>query len=648
MTVAGLTRTTETPAPPSTAGDDRHGAVHGRAIAWSFVAVVFVECLYALWTASRGYFWLDDFIDLQTMRQLGFGRRLFEQPVFGHFIPGFTFVDYLVSLVVPYQWWMIVSIEVFLFGLSLFLLYRLLTTLFGPSWLIVPLIALAGASFSLVPSFVWWATALEYLVALPATLFAVICHVRYLRTGRVRYAVLGGVSIAVGLAFYDGLFVSVLFIALMTVLIWPVGPGLRGAARTFALHWRAWVCYGIPVALDFGWRLAHPALYLTSSSATTGQALDFIALSWTQTFIPLTFGVDGWLLPTHAERVLAGFLGQALLVAFVVGTIVRRSSAWRAWFLLGATFLITAVLVGFTRAGTYGPGDANEVKYVTLDVFFLMIAVGFALLPVRPLTSGTPAATDGTEADSIGSRGRSSAWRRFATTRPASFRALVVLTVVAVVLVYGMALLFDQDRDAESAGSHASHRFFANFATSWSAVAPATGRAFLWDTEINPIVVTHAFFPYDTASLTVGRLHPEIKFDEWGGTGYLLRSDGSIVRATAVTQATGMLPSPQSACADPVNRAGHIVVRLDHGLTSPQRWFGLVSYQSSTGAVATQSGGSTVVFQKGSGTLITAFPPDPMTSVSWSVQPHSSVCITRFTVVLPEPEGADATLTNRT
>jgi hypothetical protein len=175
MAVAGLNSTNKGPVSPSVAGDDR--PVRTRPFAWSVVAVIFVECLYALWTASRGYFWQDDFIDLQALRQLGFGGRLLEQPVFGHFIPGFTFVDYLVSLIVPYQWWLIVLIEVFLFGLSLFLLHHLLTTLFGSTWLGVALVAVAGASFSLVPSLVWWATGLEYLVAIPATLLACIFYI---------------------------------------------------------------------------------------------------------------------------------------------------------------------------------------------------------------------------------------------------------------------------------------------------------------------------------------------------------------------------------------------------------------------------------------------------------------------------------------
>lgn len=586
-----------------------------------------VECLYALWTASRGYFWQDDFIDLQAFRQFGLGRHLFEAPVFGHFIPGFTFVDYLISLIVPYPWWLIVLIDVILFGLSLFLLDRLLVTLFGSSWLCVALVAVAGASFSLVPSLVWWATALEYLVAIPAALLALIFHIRYLRTGRVREAALGAVAIAVGFAFYDGFFVPVLFLVLMTVLFFPVGPGLQGVARTLAVHKRAWAWYGIPVALELGWRFAHPGVYITGGSATVGQTLGFIELSWTQTLIPLTFGVDAWLLSTHVERVLAGVLGQIIFVAFVVGTLLRRGSAWRAWVLLGSTFLVGATLVGVTRAGRYGPGDASDVKYFAFDAFFLVIAVGFALLPVRRSGEGLPAVTAPAEPASSRSPvpGRSA--------RPAWFPALVVLTTLAVVLAYGMILVFDQNRDSESTGSHASHRFFTTFSTSWAAQTSATSRAFLWDTEINPRVVTPTFFPDDTASVTVGRLHPEIRFDQWGGTGYLLRSDGSVVRATALTKARGLVSKP--ACAEPSQQGGRIVVPLDHRLDRSRPWFGLVSYQSATRASATQSDGVTTVFQKGNGTLIAAFRPAPLGSVVWSVPPSARVCITGLKIVVP-------------
>ena len=593
-----------------------------RSLAWSVFTVIFVECLYALWTASRGYFLQDDFLDLQRVQQTGFDGRLFEHPVFGHFIPGFNFIDYLLSLIVPYQWWLIVLIDVLLFALSLILLDRLLTSLFGPSWLGMVLVAVAGASFSLVPSFVWWSTALEYLVAIPATLLTCLCHVRYLRSGQLRYAVFGVISIAVGFAFYDGLIVSVLFIALMTVLFWPAGPGVRGAFETLAVHSRAWACYAVLVVLELGWRLYHPG-YVKPGSAAIGQTLAFIGLSWTQTLVPLVFGVDAWLLPVHAERVIAGLLGQVIFIVFFIFTLARKWSAWRAWVLFGCTFFLGAALVGVTRVGAYGPGDAGDVKYVALDAFFLVIAVGFALLPVRStvqVESASPRRT-----------------RR--TARSAWFPVLVGLAVLAVVLAYGTALVFDQKRDHESVGSHDSRQFFATFATSWATRTSPTNSPFLWDTEVNPAIVTRTWYRYDTASVTIGRIYPQIQIDKWGGTGFLLRADGSVVRATAVTQANGLI-SEQTGCADPDRPARRIVIKLDHRLTAANDRFGLVSYRSATGAVATQANGATIVIPKGRGSLLIAFDPGPLETVPLSLRPRSSMCVTGLKIVSPEPAGA--------
>lgn len=618
MAVIGRDATRKDAADAAIAGDDR--SARSRAFVWSVVLVVVLECLYAVWTASRGYFLQDDFLDLQIARHVGFDGRLFEQPVFGHFVPGFNVVDYLLALVVPYPWWLIVLIDVVLFGLSLILLDRLLSTLFGRSWLGVALVAVAGASFSLVPSFVWWSTALEYLVAVPATLLACLLHVRYLQTGQLRYATLAAVSVAVGFAFYDGLFVSVLFIVLMTLLFWPAGPGLRGTVETLAVHSRAWVCYAIPVGLELAWRLSHPNLYVSAGSAAMGQTLDFIGLSWTQTVVPLTFGVDAWLFPTHVERALAGLLGQVVVIAFFVFTLLRRRSAWRAWVLFGVTFFVGAAIVGATRAGTYGPGDASDVKYVALDAFFLVIAVGFALLPVRT--------TDQAEVRK--------SQRIPRTARPIWFAPLIVLALVVAVLAYGSVLVFDQNRDHESVTSHESREYFATFATSWAARASITQNAFLWDTEIDPAVITRAFFPYDTASMTVGRLYPQVHFDRRDGTGYLLRADGSVVRAKAVPQALG-LTNGHTECTRPGDPTRRIVVTLDHRLTGPKEWFGLISYQSATGAVGVQSDGQIVPFPRGSGTLVTMFRPGPMKSAEWTMLSSGSVCITGFKVVLPEP-----------
>ena len=231
-----------------------------RSISWAIGLTILIESLYVLWTASRGFFYQDDFVDFAEARRLGFDGRLLEQPVFGHFIPGYNLVNYVFSSFTPYHWPIVEVADVLIFATSLALLYVVMKLLFGLRWQIVPLIALAGASFSMVPSIDWFASGLQ-LVSITATLLLLICHIRFVTTGLVRFAILGAVSLAIALAFYDGALVSVVFIVLMTVLIWPVAPGISGTAGSLFEYWQAWICYGAVVALDLGWRFTHSILF---------------------------------------------------------------------------------------------------------------------------------------------------------------------------------------------------------------------------------------------------------------------------------------------------------------------------------------------------------------------------------------------------
>jgi hypothetical protein len=588
--------------------------------------VIVLESLYVLWIAARGYFYQDDFVDLGLIKQLGFDGRMLEQPVYGHFVPGYNVVNYLIASVVPYRWPFVEAADVGLFALSLFLLYRLLTTLFGSNWLAVALVALAGASFSLVPSVIWWASGLQQLVAIPAILTAVLCQVHYLSSGRVRLAVLAGLSFAVGLAFYDGTLGAALFIVLMTLLFWPVRPGLAGVPRAVVAYWPAWLCFGVPIGLDLWWRFSHYVLYATPPLPHALQAAQFVSLSWTQTFVPLLAGLYAWALPQHAVRAAVGIVGQVLVILFVIWTVRRRRIAGRAWVMFAATFVFMSSLVGLTRVSLLGPGDAADVRYVGLNVFFFMISVGFVLLPLKAKVASGAGKTEAVTVPSgrhVHARRRGPAWKVAACT-----------VLCAVVVGYGALLNWDTHGDVAVQLDFGSRNYFSRFAATWPPVAST--HAFLWDTEVSPAVMLTGFYPYNTATYTIGRLHPSVPIDDWGGQGYMLQPDGSVVRASAVTQATGIVP-PSGSCVHTGGRSGAVGAALDHPLKAAKRWFGVVLYRSTTGAVVDQTGNPSVHFPRGSGTLLTKFFPMPLTSVVWIVPPHTQLCVTGVKIVLPQP-----------
>ena len=541
--VYGLCRATRKRAKGPRAGtvvsSNGSSAVNGSRtglLSGTVAGVIVVESLYVLWSASRGFFFQDDFVDLALVKQLGFNGRMLEQPIFGHFIPGYNAVNYLVVSRTPYQWPMIEAADVLLFALSLFLLHRLLMTLFGPTWIGVVLVALAGASFSFIPSIIWWASGLEQLVAIPAVLLAILCHVRYLSSGRLRHALYGSLALAIGLAFYDGTLVGALFIVLMTVLFWPMRPGLRGILRTLFAHWRAWLCYAVPIALDLGWRFTHNSLYATPPLPSPGQALQFISLSWTQTFVPLMFGLDAWSLPSHLERFMAGAIGQVALVVFVVWTIHRRSTAGRAWVLFGVTFVATTCLVGLTRVSLFGPGDASDVRYVTLGVYLFVISFGLALLPLRNRSVASASVAEPVGAsEPTSSPGHAEPARRRLTTW-----IIVVPALCAVLVGYGALLVFDQSRDFVVQDDHAARQFLGIrrvlASSRLDASLPVGHRS-------GPCGGLTGLLPIRHRGVHGREAPPGGALRCLGAAGLrCLRSDGSVVRALPTTRATGVLP----------------------------------------------------------------------------------------------------------
>jgi hypothetical protein len=277
------------------------------------------------------------------------------------------------------------------------------------------------------------------------------------------------------------------------------------------------------------------------------------------------------------------------------------------------------------------------VRYVTIDVFFFVIAAALALRPARTRAyrAEPPSVTD----LALSGRGAAPRHVRPLRRRPVALSLLIGLLCVALGL-YGSALHFDQQRYQLVVGSHSMRQFFQNFSTSWDEVESTADHPYLWDSEIDARVILPSFFPFDTASLTVGKLHTGIPFDQWWGSGYLVQPDGTVAPAVAVTKATGVLPPSGKACVTMGAATGSINIPLDHPLQSGVRWFGILSYTSTTTVTAAETSGSLVRIRSGSGTVITEYSPVPLSSVELTLPAPSDVCITGFRIVVPVASGA--------
>ena len=171
--------------------------------------------------------------------------------------------------------------------------------------------------------------------------------------------------------------------------------------------------------------------------------------------MPLTFGIDTWLLPSHGDRILAGVLGQVVVIGVIVWTIRRRRDAARAWVLFGLMFVTLATLVGLTRVSSFGPGDAGDVRYVTLDAFFLPIVLAFALRPPRALASSS-ALVAVTSSRIVGHPENDPPRHRNVRQKSRAGWAIGAVVLCIVTALYGIALVYDLNRDTTVQGDFAS------------------------------------------------------------------------------------------------------------------------------------------------------------------------------------------------
>jgi hypothetical protein len=487
----------------------------------------------------------------------------------------------------------------------------------------VGIVAFGATWFALLPSLAWWASGLEQVVAIPAILLVLIAQVCWLESRRWYWLVIAFLAMAVAVAFYDGALVAALFVAASIFLFWPTGPRLSGALRGLLAAWPFLVVVAVPTVADLAWRFSHPTLYTSPVAPTLGVLARFLQLSWTHTMVPLVGGLDAWLVGSRGLRGAAIIGGQLVVVAVLVGSLVWRRRAWRAWVVFGVCFLANALLVGISRAGLFGADVASDVRYVALDGIYLAVAVAL-------FASGRPRAVLDQQA------AQHQPLHSVASSRPRStlVRGLLAAVAVAAGVAYLGALTFDRRHQFVIQGAQGSRAEFGSLAASWARLHAADPSAFVWDTQISQDFVSSIFFPYNTAAWTLGKVTSGVVLDQTSGRGYVMGVDGRLHRAEPHVVTSAVVPEG-GACLTTGDQPGGLVVQLARPL-GPRRWFGHISYSSTTGALAYESGGTFVRFSRGASQLITTFPPVAVSSVSWTLPAHSQLCIDGLDMFVPK------------
>lgn len=380
----------------------------GRPARWVSVAVgaiLVLSCITRGWVAWRGYYYLDDFAFMaMAAHHSAFDLGFLLTPYNSHLMPGAYLWVWLLTRTMPFQYGGVVVVTMALQLLLDLGFYTVLRRLFGAT----PAILLPFAVFVLspltLPGTLWWAAAVNQVPQQLAMVAALLAHVAYLRTGRVRHGLYGVLALVGGLLFSEKTLLVLPLLAALTVLFFTSGS-LPDRLRAVVLpHRRVWLAYGavaLPYAAYYLSHVPSPARHPGQGSAIVQLGLE----SLVRAVIPALLG-GPW---TWAQIGYAGALadpspfacGVALVVAVAVvgGSCLVNRNAWRGWALAAGYGLVNLVVLVFSRAAFIGPTIGDEYRYVTDVSLVATLGLALATLPIvgrwhsGPVTAPTPRAS---------------------------------------------------------------------------------------------------------------------------------------------------------------------------------------------------------------------------------------------------------------
>lgn len=462
-------------------------------------------------------YWYDDLLHLAEVRAgLGLSYHDLMLPVFGHMIPGFRLVFWLLQHGFPGQYRVALVLEALCAGGSTLVLGRILRLISRRPMASAVIAALVAFSAAQVGTWTWFSQA---LVAMPSTLLSLLAIERFLtwRQDRRPDLLVGClVSWVLGLAFYEKAALVPVWLFLLVAFVLPERWTPRAAVREVVDTWRAWIGF---VLLGVVWLVAyHSGAYgSTVPSPSAGQFAGFTRIAWFKNFWVSAVG-GATLVGVPQGGTLVRLAGQALFVALVVVTVSFRRQAWRAWVFFVLAFLLHVGLVGYGRAG-WGADLGTSSFYVFETTWLLAIAVAAAL---RHAPGVVPA------------------------LRPARARAVSVGLASLLLVVAAVRGAADARTTFRPYAGRAVHHWTTTIASSAAAVRKTTKAFSVFDDRAPWYFVQTDYPRFDRLSAVLGTGYVHLVYDDLRLPQYLVDPTG-VLRPAQLQVQGAWLPAAGAA-----------------------------------------------------------------------------------------------------
>ncbi|BAH30877.1 hypothetical protein [Rhodococcus erythropolis] len=364
------------------------------------LAFVLIGCQLVIraWVAASNYFYWDDLI------LMGRGGRfpLFSSELLlydhdGHFMPAAFFFTGLITRIAPYNWALSATLLVIGQAAASLALLRTLRLVLG--WrpaLLIPLILYLFVPLTL-PSFSWWAAALNALPLQIALAWACGDAIKLYRTGHVRYVFSGTAVFVVSLLFFEKA-VLVPFVALAFLVLYLRTQGEGTPIRSAVTKCRRlWTACAAVLAIWI------PVYLTTVESPITGNGRSMstellhhgTSLGMLPTLLGGPWRWERWIpSPAWADppTVLVAAAWAALLTTVVMTVRARRGAAW-IWAAAALYFLASVVAMTATRSDADTTYElAQTLRYFTDSATVFALAAALILAAPRRRPARIPVA----------------------------------------------------------------------------------------------------------------------------------------------------------------------------------------------------------------------------------------------------------------
>ena len=526
------------------------------AAAAAAVALIGLHLLLRAALAFGGYFYWDDLIIVGragTQPLLSVGYLFSDHD--GHVMPAAFLLGGVLTRLAPLVWfWPALSLLVLQLTASLALL-RTLHIILG--WRPVLLLPLVFALFTplTVPSFAWWAAALNYLPMLAALAWVCGDAVLLVRTGNRRYAVTGVLAYFAGLLFFEKAAVIPVIAFTIAALLLHVS-GRAGAVREV---WRAGRSLWFPaLALTGAWA----ALYLVVVdqkrwSGDLSMTWDLLRRAVTHGIVPGLAGgpwqwqrwapASPWAVPPPAAMA-AGWI--ALAAVLVVSTL-RKRRIGAVWLVALGYAVACQVPIYLMRSSAFTALELAQTLRYLADLAWVL-----ALLAAVGLCAPNRA----------GSQWLNGSARRTALT------GVVTVAFVASSLVSTRTFLTSwQDNPTKS---------YLQTAVGSLAQARADSTSPMLDQEVDPMILQRVVGPASLASHMFALITDRPEFDRSTDRLRMLDNIGRVVDAD-VTWVRRSVAGPRPQCGYFVGSDDTVRMPLD-GPLLPSEWTAEINYLANT------------------------------------------------------------------